>query len=439
MTSKSLAQFYTILDRWQILSGGRIHVSWKCDRDAIIEICQAGDLNLNGLCRSNLAAVNDYFDRQIALDPELVTVVVNQLYQAALAPDPPRFNRNCWYNYIATMTVKAARHIWQKIPPAKQSEELFHRLITPTLNVEDLLAGFDPQYQTNLFVGLEAWTYKVVKYNTYADVRANGDPYFGLSNLGIVARSSYKSMRIAMAGNIAATHIELYLSICKVFKDYLGRSKVSANQVELNHWQLILAELQSMQIEISIDELRGWIDRVGNLLRADSTPIINSYDDANRLSTLHLDSATLIPQAPDPILADRLSTLRADFIIPILDEPDPILGELSIVVARFINDLPRKDRDIAFLRHAKKLKQREIGEFIAKEIKGLDWELIPAVERDKLIHNYGAAACKKLQRIYSDLLDLIHSNIQHPEQKPPDKNSIAIEAIKQILEQYFHN
>ena len=414
MTSNSLAQFYTIPDRWQFTAGRRVHLSWKCDRDAIVEICQAGDLNLNGLARSNLSAINDYLDRQIALDPQLVTIIVDRLYQAALDPEPPQFNRNCWYNFIAAMTAKVACHIWQKIPPSIQSPELFDRLITPKLSVEDLLAGFDPQYQPNLFAGLQAWTYKVVKYKTYKDIRDKGDPYFGLSNLGIVARSSYKSMRIAMAGNIASTHLDLYLSVCKVFKHYLGKSKVSANQVKLDDWQAILAELRSIQIEISIDELRGWIDRVGNLIRADSTLIISSYDDT-----------------------DRLSTLQVDFVAPISSEPDPLLGELSILVARFINDLPRKDRDIAFLRHAKKLKQREIGEFIAKEIKGLDWELLPAVERDKLIHNYGATSCKKLQKIYSNLLDLIHTNIPHPDQKQPTKNSIAIEAIKQILEQYF--
>lgn len=420
MTSNSLGEFYTIPDRWQLHSGGCVHVSWKCDRHAIIEIGEAGDLDLNGLCRSNLYAVNDYFDRQIKLDPQLVTAIVDRLYQAALAPAPPRFNRNCWYNFIAAMTAKAACHIWQKIPPSKQSQELFHRLITPTLSVQTLLAGFNPQHQLNLLVGLQAWTYKVVKYNTYADIRANGDPYFGLSNLGIVARSSCKSMRMAMAGNIASTHIELYITICKVFKNYLGRSKVSANKVELNHWQAILAELQSMQIEISIDELRGWIDRVGNLVRADSTPIVDSYDDITRPSGI-----------------GSLATSPINSIDSIVDEPEPSLGELLEIVDLFVNSLNPSAQQIVFLRHARKLKQREIGEYIAREKVVINWEQLTQSEIDKLIHTHGSAACKQLQKVYSNLLDRVYAEIQHPNDLQGDKNSLAIDAAKQLLEQYY--
>jgi hypothetical protein len=420
MTSNSLGEFYSIPDRWQLHSGGCVHVSWKCDRHAIIEIGEAGNLDLKGLCLSNLYGVNDYFDRQTKLDPLLATGVIDQLYQAALQPEPPKFNRNCWYNFIAVMTAKAARHIWQKIPPAKQSEELFHRLITPTLSVQTLLAGFNPQHQPDLLVGLHAWTYKVVKYNTYADIRANGDPYFGLSNLGIVARSSYKSMRIAMAGNIDSTYMELYISICKVFKTYLGRSKVSANKVELSHWQAILAELKLMEIEILIDELQGSIDRVGNLVRADSTPPIDSYDDTTRC-----------------IAIGDLASSQLDAILPTFDEPDPILGELLEIVDRFINSLSTEVNKIVFLRHARKLKQREIGEFIAKDAIGIEWEQLSQSDIDKLIHNHGSRACRQLQRVYSNLLDRVYTEMENSNGLQGNKNSLAIDAAKHLIEQYY--
>jgi hypothetical protein len=143
----TLTQFYSVLDRWQLYPN-HVHRSWRCDPDAVIAIGEAGNIPLTGVSRSNLLMVNAYFSEQLGAGELSEREVVNHLYQAALAPQQLRlsFNHNCWYNFIATMTAKVACHIWSKIPPSKQSAELFDRLITPTLNVHDLLTGFDQIY-----------------------------------------------------------------------------------------------------------------------------------------------------------------------------------------------------------------------------------------------------------------------------------------------------
>lgn len=420
MTTNSLGIFYTVPDRWQLYRSGKVHISWKCDPDAVIEIGKAGDLDLAGLCRSNLAEVNTYFDRQISTNPELITLVIDNLYRIALTPAQP-LRHNCWFNFIAAMTAKAAAHIWGKIPASQQSEELFERLITPTLSVRDLLTGFNPQYQPNLLIGLHAWTYKVVRYNSYAEIRANGDPYFGLSNFGVVSRSSYKTMRVALAGNIIPTRLDLYISICKVFKSYLAETKIAVNKLELVHWHEIVIELKSMEINISVDELCGWIDRVGNLIRIEASPSIDPLDDRNN-STIINDLA-----ARTDNYSDRY-----------LDEPHQLFGLLDTIIDEFVIRLSPEDRQVLIWRHHRKLKQREIGELLAiNRYSAADWTQLSQVEIDKLIHNYGSNACKKLHKFYSDLLVCIYSRISHPEDRKGTKNSLSIDAIKQLLDKYF--
>jgi hypothetical protein len=423
MTTNYLSIFYTVPDRWQLHQSGSVHVSWKCDPDAIIDISEAGNLDLSGLSKTNLDDVNTYFDRQISTKSELITVVADNLYWSALAQQQPLQN-NCWYNFIAAMTLKAACHTWRKIPPSKQSEELFERLVTPTLSISDLLTGFDPQYQPNLLVGLHAWTYKVVRYNSYAEIRANGDPYFGLSNLGIVSRSSYRTMRTALNGNIVTDRVESLISICKVFKSYLERSKVSVNKLELTDWQHIIAEMRAMSIEMSIDELRGWIDRVGSLIRSYSTLRIDSYDDSDQPISIRS-------------LASECGNCGSSYPDPYIDESQQILGQLFIIIDLFVSNLADSNQQILILRHYHKLKQREIGERIAKDLSIRPWSEISQTDIERLIHNYGSKACKTLQKIYSELLEYIHTQVPHPDGGKSSKNSLAIDGVKQLLEEYF--
>jgi hypothetical protein len=54
-----------------------------------------------------------------------------------------------------------------------------------------------------------------------------------------------------------------------------------------------------------------------------------------------------------------------------------------------------------------------------------------------LTNNYQTKVSRKLGDIYLDLLDNIYTQISHPEGKAANRNSLAIAAIKQLLEQYF--
>jgi hypothetical protein len=436
MTINPLSIFYRSLDRWQIQPSGSVQISWKCDSVAVLAISKAGDLDFSGVQRSNLDLVNTYFDRVLITDTlgeaqysqVLIDKIVDNLYRSALDRSLLKSD-NCWFNWIGVMTVKAACHIWRKIPTSQQSPELFERLITPTLSVEDLLAGFDPQYQPNLFAGLQGWTYQVVKYHAYTNLRANGHPYFGLSNLGIVSRSSYKQMRVALVANIVPAQVELDISICKVFKNYLERSKISANKLELADWQEILVAVRSINIDLTIEELGSRIDRVGSLIRAHASPVVQSYDDRSSQSR--------------SIEIDRHASLSP----PDLDESAAIFGQLFTIIDRFIHDLAGEAKKIVVLYHHQHLKQKNIAILIAQDRFAMashkdcqtarSWAELSPAEITKLANNYQTKVSRKLADIYLDLLDNIYAQIPHPEGKVANRNSLAIKAVKQLLEQYF--
>jgi hypothetical protein len=443
MTINPLSIFYRSLDRWQIHPSGSIQISWKCDPKAVLAVCQAGNLDLAGVSRSNLDSVDTYFDRLLIVEgleetqssQILMAKIVDNLYRSALIQSSLDSN-NCWFNWIGAMTAKAACHIWRKIPSAQQSPELFERLVTPTLSVRDLLAGFDPQYQPDLFIGLQGWTYRVVRYHIYTSLRANGHPYFGLSNLGIVARSSYKQMRMALVANIVPAQLELDISICKVFKSYLERSKIGANKLGLTDWQEILAAVQAIslaeplqrRIDLTIAELGSRIDRVGSLIRAAASPVVHSYDDRSRAISI-----------------DRYASLPA----PDIDESPQVSGQLFTIIDRFIHDLPAEAQKIVVLYHHQHLKQKEVAALIAQDrfalAKSKDceisraWTELSPAEITKLTNNYQTKVSRKLGDIYIALLDNIYDRISHPEGKTADRNSLAIEAVKQLLEQYFRS
>ena len=438
MTINPLSIFYRSLDRWQIHPSGFVQISWKCDPDAVVAVSKAGNLDISGVAKSNLDLVNTYFDGlgELHCQQVLITTIVDNLYrwrslsngESALVQSTLNSD-NCWFNWIGVMTAKTACHIWRKIPNSQQSAELFERLITPTLSVQDLLAGFDPQYQPNLFVGLQGWTYQVVKYHAYTNLRANGHPYFGLSNLGIVSRSSYKQMRVALVANIMPAQLESDISICKVFKNYLERSKIGANKLGLDDWQEILVAVRSINIELTIEELGSRIDRVGSLIRAAASPVVYSYDDRSQATSI-----------------DRYASLSP----PDFDESAQVFGQLFTIIDRFIHDLPPEAKKMVVLYHHQHLKQKEIAVLIAQDRLAMarskdgqiskSWAELSSAEITKLTNNYQTKVSRKLGDVYIDLLDNIYAQIPHPEGKAAQRNNLAIEAAKLLLEKYFrHN
>ena len=394
MPINPLSLFYSVPVQWELDASGYVHLLWKCDRVAMRGICQAGNFDLAEIPLADLHQVNIYVDRLLVANPELITVAIDSLYKVALAP-APALHHNCWFNFITSMTVKAAQHTWNKIPRSQQSEELFERLITPTVSIQQLLTGFNPKYHPNLLVGLQAWTYKVVKYNSYADLRANGHPYFGLSNFGIVSRSSHTLIRKALLGKIVPTQFESYVSISKVFKNYLARSGISVDKLKSDDWQAILVEVHSLSIKIAIEELQGIVDRVGMLIRADRTQIIEKYDD--REGSIPIDR--------------YISTPPPDF-----EESQQLFGQLLMLVDGFINSLPVETQQIVKLRHHQKLTQADISKIFPKD---------------------QSAISRLLGKIYLKLLDLIHSQVSHPDSGKPQRNSLSIQAAAQLLEYYF--
>jgi RNA polymerase sigma factor (sigma-70 family) len=392
MSLNPLSIFYSV-PRWELSPSGYIHISWRCDPAAIPAICRAGNFELAGVSLVNLQAVNADIDRLLLADRQLTTIVVTNLYRVAVEQQDFVGN-NCWFNFITAMTFKAALHTWQRVPKPQQSEDLFERLIAPSLNIQQLLARFDPEYHPNLLVGLQAWTYRVVRYNSFAYLRKNGDPYFGLSNLGIVSRSSWVKIRTALAGNIIATQIDTYKSICKIFKTYLTRSEVSVNNLTRTDWQSILVEMQTHAISITLEELAALIDRIGCLIRAHSSLTIEKYDDPN----LFISIAAQLDPPPD------------------LETSDAALCQIFHLIDKFVDSLPLKSQELITLRHLKQLNQVNIAKTMS-------------IDQSQV--------SRQLGKLYLKLLDLIHTEIPHPDGKTPQKNSQAIAALQHLIEKYF--
>jgi hypothetical protein len=393
MPLNPLSIFYSV-PRWELNSSGYIRISWQCDSDALPAISRAGNFPLTGISLANLEEVNTYIDRLVIADRQLTTVVVANLYRIALAQQNLVRN-NCWFNFIRAMTVRAALHTWQRVPKIKQNEELFERLVTPSLSIRQLVTSFNPHYHPDLLMGLQAWTYRAVTYNAFAYLRANGDPYFGLSNLGVVSRSSCLKARAALLGNTTTDRLNTDLSMCKIFKNYLGRSRIRVDRLTSDNWQEILVKVRSLGIEIGVEELRARIDRVGSLIRADASPTIERYDDPNAFIAIEY-------RTDPPAL--EIDTVDATFL------------KIFKAIEQFIGDLPAESQQIVTLRHQQNLKQGKIAKVIGKD---------------------QSKVSRKLGEIYLELLDFIHTQIPHPTDGRAQKNSQAIVAVKHLLDKYF--
>jgi hypothetical protein len=397
MRLNPLSIFYNVLDRWQLHPSGYVDISYKCDPGAIRTIGKSGNLDLAGISLVNIDRVNTYFDRLLITDPNSLPTIVDNLYRIALT-QPTSIGDNCWFNFIGAMTIKVALHTWKKIPQPQQCEELFEQLIAPSLSVESLLAGFNPKYQSNLLVGLQAWTYTVVRNNSFANLRTSGNPYFGLSNFGIVTRSSYKTIQMALLQQFAPSEVESYVSICKVFKTYLSRSKVSTDRLGLNNWEDILVEVRARSIVINVEELRDKIELIGSLIRKYDSPSIQTYDDANRSISIDNDR--------------NFASLDRE-----IEGAEWELAELFVIIDRFIESLSAESRQIIQLRHHQKLKHKDIAAIVTRDQ--------PYIS-------------KQLGKLYLKLLDSIHSQASHPDGSESQKNSQALKAVEELLSQYFY-
>jgi RNA polymerase sigma factor (sigma-70 family) len=406
MPLNPLSVFYRV-PRWELSSKEdiqKIQLSWRCDPEAIRSISRAGNMKITDVSFVDLPAVNAYFDRLLLADCQLANTVVANLYRLA-TDDANPVGHNCWFNFLTAMTFKAALHTWQKVPKPQQSEELFERLTTPILNLRQLFDRFDPKYHPNLLEGLQAWTYRVVAYNSFAYLRKHGDPYFGLSNLGVVSRSSWATIRTAPHGNMMSDRVDTCLMVCKIFKDYLKRTKIRVNDLESHHWQEICVEISSKVTpqsrcsanELTCDELRSLIERIGGWIRTRANPIVEKYDDPNLFIS--------IEGAADVSESD-------------LAESNAHLRQIFVLLDRFITGLPPHAQELVKLRHQQQLNQVGIAEMMS-------------IDQSQV--------SRQLGRIYLSFLDIIHSQIPHPDGIKSQKNSLAIATARSLIQKYFQH
>jgi hypothetical protein len=93
MSLNPLSIFYSV-PRWELSPAGYIHITWRCDPDAIEAIERAGSFKILDVSLVNLQEVNNYIDRLLLADRQLTTVVVANLYRAAAVQQ--HLVRNNW-------------------------------------------------------------------------------------------------------------------------------------------------------------------------------------------------------------------------------------------------------------------------------------------------------------------------------------------------------
>jgi hypothetical protein len=175
----------------------------------------------------------------------------------------------------------------------------------------------------------------------------------------------------------------------------LNRSKVNTHKLALHHWQEILAEVRSLSLDLTVEELCGQIDRVGSLIRAYHSLKVDRSDDPTRLTQL-------------------VDTSQSSSLEPDIDESVQTFDLIFRIIDRFIASSSVEAQKILTLRHQQQLTQSQIAKQIDKD---------------------QSKVSRQLGKMYLELLDCIHQQVPHGGNIK--KNSHAIAAIEQLLAQYF--
>jgi len=153
-------------------------------------------------------------------EQQIVGDIFRQLFQK-LCDEPNNLNiRSLWCNYVQHTYIKVVTTIWRKLPDDRRSLDKFKSLLSDcnTLSSRDqksntvyswinspnrLFTSFSFQQSphTNPHNALDAWAYRTVRFALFSHLQTEGDPYAGLSDLGVVRNShtTYSLLRESLA------------------------------------------------------------------------------------------------------------------------------------------------------------------------------------------------------------------------------------------------
>lgn len=360
-----------------------------------------------------LATVDRYVSRQVALNQDLTNLVVTELYQEFLTvggEPSPMENRShrIWSNFIHYMSEKLIANLWNRLPDYKRVEETLDLLRNATsIAPAELFKSFNPEYDRDLINGIERWTYRFLRNSMFSQIRAR-EQFFGLSNLGVVSRSTKLSTRKALSSQIF-NHLEglckhnlkdrsiVDLLLVDIYKSYLKRTQVRTDRLAARDWQQIELEVQKQWSNLELDLPPPSISEIQTELK-----IIGSYvRKAASISVQSLDAGNIPPSS----IVQRSSYSQA-------------YSQLLAIVEETIATLDPREIRLLELCYRDGLTQEEIGLII---------------ERDQTV------VSKNLTHVERAILINIHKQLCLDDVDTPVKiDRTSIRAMKDALKEFYH-
>jgi RNA polymerase sigma factor (sigma-70 family) len=406
------------------------------------------------LSNGNLSDVNLYVKNLLATTPSLTDRVVFELYHTFINPSSSyQKSYDVWKNYVKNISILLAASYYNKLssvggdeeliidpcetyttndfdedttveelpntklrpgvarhnlPSANQDEEIFHELCDVNFfNVETLFSGFDPERRTEpnrdseLSIRIKRYTRRKL-WNCIRSKRREKEPYFGLSNRGVVAKSTKGYIKKALKDNISIHRFNLDEILANVYKDYLKKTgyfqddenpPIRANQLQENDWKIICQKCQ---------------DNIAELTDVDWEIIRKERDNENCNFSLNPQSISI------EFIKDELYCIGKRVRKYKLPKPqpktEPDLSSLFPVIERSLEQLNPEDRRIIELDFRDGLNQTKTAQII-----GIDQPQV----------------CRKLREILRKIIR------QAPNYTGQTIDKDLIKSVKQALKQFY--
>ncbi len=419
VTPSPLTPFYATASRFDFIqtsSSPIIRVKWQLNHQTVrylASICQTCVADFEISKDRSLAQIDSYLQEQINLSPHLTNQVTLKLYQSLQSQSLAATAHSTWINFVQHMAVKLACNLWHRLPPLQRTEERFHQFHQASLfPPENLFNNFNHKHNQDLLSGIECWTYRVLRNFIYSEIRSQ-ELYFGLSNLGVVSKSSSSYICKALNSSMSKDRVELGIFLIKVFKEYLKRSTVRTNQLQASDWEIICQECSKLwnrsyqtPFKLSIDDIQAELNLVGKCVRQFTSVSIVSLD-CPIASSENYTLADTISQQVDSVYEADAAMLWAK-----------VYSELLVIIGQGDSQLDSRDKKIMRLYYKDSLNQTEIA----------------------AIFNIDPGTVSRRLRAFSrEIIAVVYQQIEHPDGNRIGDESTALKAIKEILQKFYQD
>jgi RNA polymerase sigma factor (sigma-70 family) len=420
VTASPLTPFYATAARFDFIHTGSspiVRVQWQLNQQMIeylTPICQTHTTEFRLPKERSLATIDKYLQQQISRSPNLLNRVTLELYQPFQSQPLAPILHSTWVNFIQYMAVKLACNLWRRLPFLQRTEEKFHQFHQASLfPPASLFNNFNYQHNQDLLNSIERWTYRVLRNFIYSKIRGQ-ELYFGLSDLGVVSKSTRTYVGNALKGSVSADRIELDVFLVQIFKEYLKRSTVRTNQLQSSDWEIIQQECcklwnRSYQtpFKLSIDDIQAELNFVGQHVRQSTNVSISSLD-------------SQIAHSPDYTLADTIASEQVDSVYQAEEAMlwSKTYSKLLLIIDQQIKQLDSRNQKIMKLYYQDSLNQTAIASIIGIE---------------------AGTVSRRLRASSQKILAAFYQQIQHPDGNATGDPATALAALKEILRKFYQD